>query len=178
MTKERSLILRDWEARAIIDGRKTMLRRAVNIAKYPCVDWGYAKNHVGLVVGLCPFGQPGDRLWVREAWQYYTDGIEQATYRATHPNPDSIRWRPSIYMPRAFARIALEVVAVRVERLQDITEADARAEGHLPVVREDGAVDCGTRKTNFVKQWESDHGPKSWGQNPWVWVVEFRQVIA
>jgi hypothetical protein len=86
------------------------------------------------------------------------------------------KWRPSIHMPRWASRITLEVTGVRVERLQDISEADAREEGCLPVVHGDGAVDCGTRKTAFRALWDSINGPDSWGANPFVWVVEFRRV--
>jgi len=86
------------------------------------------------------------------------------------------RWRPSIYMPRWASRITLRITDIRVERLQDITEDDARAEGCDPVVHPDGAVDCGTRKTTFASLWNKINGPGAWDANPWVWVVSFERV--
>jgi hypothetical protein len=137
----------------------------------------------------CPYGQPGDRLWVKETWRVcggkeyeYQQDPSQVMYRATHQEDgfpftwESYVWRPSIYMPRWASRITLEVTAIRVERLQDISEADAIAEGAPWAAC--GAPQEGSHKAGFAQLWESIHGPGSWEANPWVWVVEFRQVQA
>lgn len=140
----------------------------------------------------CPYGtpaypvfrRPADRLWVRETYAapHNCDHLKpreipegaRIHYAATEER-GGLRWRPSIFMPRWASRITLEIAAVRVERLQDISEDDARAEGCDPVVHPDGALDCGTRKTTFASLWSTINGPESWDANPWVWVVEFHR---
>lgn len=164
---------------------------------------------------LCPYGAPSNRLWVRETFvqgwphndngvpdQFDADGSErpQTTwYRATSPElewctdgerTEKTPWRPSIHMPRAVSRITLEVVGVRVERLQDISEADAIAEGvdPFPGCRRDddtaafnriGPVDFDSFPiARYAVLWESINGLGSWEANPWVWVVEFKRANA
>ena len=161
----------------------------------------------------CPHGQVGDRLWVRETFvqgfdydastdrlrQYDDQGNElpmKAWYRATDSiswSDDAgwetkVPWKPSIHMPRAASRILLEITGVRVERLQDISEQDAIAEGcravpgaqwqsfeearaRLPM-HDHKAVDA------FEALWEDLNGDGSWAANPWVWVVEFKRTKA
>ncbi|MFN8993924.1 MAG: hypothetical protein ACK5X3_09750, partial [Pseudomonadota bacterium] len=142
----------------------------------------------------CPYGQPGDRLWVREAW-LTVDG-ESAFYRADYA-PDAkgerdhgVSWRPAMFMPRWASRIELKVTGIRVERLQDISEADAVAEGVERTVTGDGwrrycndeqqeaagLTPCSSAIGSFQSLWESINGPGAWGANPWVWVVEFRRI--
>lgn len=148
----------------------------------------------------CPYGQPGDRLWVRETWQAI-DGNERSRRIMTQPNPargwieyaatvpegyePPPRWRPSIHMPRWASRITLEVTGVHVERLQDISEADAIAEGCT--VNHNGYFWGGPHAVSGLKQmatatsayrdlWEHINGAGSWDANPWVWVVEFRRL--
>ncbi|MGI0831566.1 hypothetical protein ACRCP5_30160, partial [Pseudomonas aeruginosa] len=139
----------------------------------------------------CPYGEPGDRLWVRETWglqvRSYGGGAgEFIVYRAT--NPDAIyckssegreypvKWKPSIHMRRHSSRILLEITAVRVERLQDISEEQARAEGY-PAERE-----CETGGSGldawlwFRSLWGEINGPEAFTANPWVWVIEFKRV--
>jgi len=143
------------------------------------------------------FGCIGDRLWVRETWRgviginspheplktgiaRYTPDQEyclRVEYRATQ-GVDAEPWRPSIHMPRWASRITLEITAVRVERLQDISEKDARAEG---VCGEAEAAESGLRWHDkplraFRFLWQSIKGPESWDKNPWVWVLEFKRV--
>lgn len=130
----------------------------------------------------CPYGVPGDRLWVRETWQNVSDmGIchpihNIVVYRATDPDwetMDGWKWRPSIYMPRTASRIMLEVVAVRVERVQDISDADVRAEGVLfPATTIDGFG------VAFSTLWNSINAKRgySWESNCFVWVVEFKRI--
>ena len=134
----------------------------------------------------CPYGQPGDQLWVRETWlktnPFSDGGLHTYGYRATDEIefPDAI-WKPSIHMPRAASRITLEITGVRVERLQVISDDDAIAEG----IERDGdwwrgyhPSGCGVALPTHSYQslWESINGPGSWAVNPWVWVVEFKAV--
>lgn len=135
----------------------------------------------------CPFGQVGDQMWVRETWaEAGASAPELQLYRANYPEhvgseyenvppASEIRWTPSIHMPRWASRIMLEITAVRVERLNDISEADARAEGVAPskhIITPPEAL----YRVGFLKLWQSIYGEESWGANPWVWVIEFRRV--
>lgn len=196
--KERPILFSAPMVRAIIDGSKTQTRRVVK--PQPIYDgkfaggWKVVGKHGHeaatcgpLVSELCPYGHPGDRLWVRENFcpiypqdPHYNGGrpIEYdygATYQHGYRLGDLIgkkkKWKPSIHMPRIASRITLEITGVRVERLQDISEADAQAEG---VVWEQGQ----TATNVFESLWESINGPESWEANPWVWVVGFRKAGA
>ena len=179
-TKERPILLTAAMVRAILDGQKTQTRR---IAKEFCGLQGMDKllaqfpNQEG-----CRYGKPGDRLWVRETWGLTVE--DTVCYRADEPSSIVTRWRPSIFMPRWGSRILLEITAVRVERLQSISEADARAEG----IADGGCLNCGESepcgcgdpqpdaRDAFAWLWQSIHGSESWHVNPPVWVVEFRRV--
>ncbi|KQJ07405.1 hypothetical protein [Escherichia coli] len=136
----------------------------------------------------CPFGAVGDRIWVRETWARYNidqDSHDMA-YRATTPEdwPKEGRWRPSIHMPRWASRILLEITDVRVERLNDISEEDARAEGII----DGGCLNCGEPEPcgcanpepdatdAFAYLWQSIYGQENWNANPWVWVIEFKRI--
>lgn len=146
--KERPIIFKDEAVRAILNATKTQTRRVV---KPTGKHWQYDKaeytdGHMTfpgeeyIDESLCPYGKPGDRLWVREAWfdnlcpRTTGDRNDGILYRADG-TPDFegeenlIRWRSSTHMPRWASRITLEITGVRVERLQDISEADAKAEG-------------------------------------------------
>jgi hypothetical protein len=160
--------------------------------------WWTADNRCGERVARCPYGQPGDRLWVRETFGYYRpfagDSTDVPTYRADLDNCGQCpvvldgeevlvsprdNWRPSIHMPRKVSRITLEITSVRVERLQEISEADAKAEGCAAsnaVEMNDGSP-CYT--VPYRDLWTRINGidnPGSWDANPWVWVVEFKRV--
>ncbi len=160
--------------RAILEGRKTQTRRIVKSRYKDRFGWGTAQP---LILGdeecfnsryKCPYGKPGDRLWVRETW---CPDVEPYTFRYKADGDEPLeRWRPSIHIPRWASRITLEVVSVRVERLQNISEDDALAEGITLVERGTSPVD------QFNKLWESINGPGSWEANPWVWVVEFKRI--
>lgn len=144
------------------------------------------RGHIGSL--RCPFGVVGDRLWVRETvhradpatgWvaAYSADGMGTPI--------DTWCWKrnvlPAIHMPRGVARLILTVSGVRVERLQDITEADAKAEGPpCHMVTNLYPEDCGCfavddeEKFHFARLWDSINGARSpWSSNPWVWVIEF-----
>ncbi|MDE1484374.1 hypothetical protein [Xenorhabdus bovienii] len=166
----------------------------------------------------CLYGKIGDQLWVRETFcpvfdaQYAEGEIDWIDYRATprysaeYPagwnlepeDPAALKWRPSIHMPRWASRITLEVVNIRVERLQDIKEEDAKAEGLAEISKDGklfkfglpdmdglpGGCDIGWQWSEWEKNpvmaykklWASIYGSESWNNNPWVWVIEFRRI--
>lgn len=149
----------------------------------------------------CPYGVVGDRLWVREAWgMSYIDIVPTgrpfiaggtwgspsrplrracAVFKADGPMPDdspyeTARWCPSIHMPRWACRTVLEITEVRVERLQEITEEDAKAEGCKP--HPPSGLDGRVYRRPFECLWGSINGAGSWDLNPWVWVIAFKKV--
>lgn len=156
--------------------------------------------------GIIPVGRlhgaPGDHLWVRETWAApdYCDEIKPSEfasctwYRADDSGPFETgaipvpgekrgRWRPSIHMPYWASRITLRISDVRVERLQEISEADAKAEGiqyserlEGYTVEEGNFFHCSDPRRSFEGLWESINGPDSWDENPWVWVIEFEVI--
>lgn len=182
--------------RAILEDRKTVTRRQVK-HDLACrfdeprgqadVDAGYpfVESDDGWVsaVKVCSYGRPGDRLWVRETFNRTNPGGAEGVYyyRADGRFPSAIgggrfcgdeAWKPSIHMPRIASRILLEITAVRVERLQDITNEQAMAEGIGEPLDERYAA-----SVDFRELWESINGAESWNANPWVWVVEFKRVV-
>lgn len=230
--KERPILFSAPMVRAIIEGRKTQTRRAIK--RYPegRVEKFYELPIVvsakrGLLArwvvkqGYCPwpdwdekcqYGEPGDRLWVRETWRTEElesglDGVRYAadnyfcpienTFDAAEAWGDAhfnkhgeaynpLAWRPSIFMPRWASRITLEIVNIRVERVQDISEHDAQAEGahHLtvgnnlgPYMPWDVRPPQGYR-AGFRNLWNSINDPRGygWNVNPWVWVIEFKKL--
>lgn len=201
--KERPILFSGSMVRAILDGSKTQTRRVVK--PQPIYDgkfaggWKVVDKHGHeaatcgpLVSELCPYGHPDDRLWVRENFcpiypqdPHYNGGrpIEYdyaATYQHGYRLGDLIgekkKWKPSIHMPRIASRITLEITGVRVERLQNISEADAKAEGAPWAAC--GAPQEGSHKAGFAQLWEFINGPESWAANPWVWVVKFKRMEA
>jgi hypothetical protein len=197
---ERGILFSGAMVRALLDGSKTQTRRAVKMPpSWDCIvyaDWGngwwpyrsddgespnYDNNEIPL---RCPYGQPGDRLWVRETWAPHPDfpeSVHRGVYRADPEcKYDVPRWRPSIHMPRWASRILLEIVSVRVERLQDIGNVDSHAEGVTIEDRHMGGYCAGEFLPPSVRAyrelWEQINGAGSWAANPWVWVVEFKRV--
>ena len=177
--KERPIIFSAPMVRAILDGRKTQTRRVV---KSETVG---DSGEIVPLLGRCPYGQPGDTLYVKETW--FSDArVQKASgwepiihYRSDCELP--VKWRPSIFMPRWASRITLEVTGIRVEKLQDISEEDAKAEGMTLRNPRDISGDHGNAGyliSEFMGLWESINGPGSWDANPWVWIVEFRRVEA
>ncbi len=149
----------------------------------------FLNNMTGLYTGIkCPFGMPGDSLWVRETWAEAEDfgySTGQYFYRASYTNggpfDDVKKWHPSIHMPRKASRTNLFILKIRIERLQNISEEDAFCEGMTAeIMTKDGLSydklrDCGNYyKTIFKHLWESINSPNSWIKNPWVWVLEFK----
>ena len=193
---ERPIIFSAPMVRAILAGTKTQTRRVVKLKPWHQIEerddgspwpWMYDDDRTADHWVPCPYGQPGDRLWVREAWGFEKRTEDDpllelvATYRADdaeHIFPVN-RWRPSIHMPRHLSRITLEVTAVRVERLRDISASDCLAEGiGQPLGRSE--IWTPTLKAAAVHDysvlWQSIHGTGSWDDNPWVWVVEFKRL--
>lgn len=195
--KERPILFSAPMVLAILEGRKTVTRRIAKPRKQPSLLDGQWSDSYVLDEGNRewlmrdnPYGQPGDRLWVRETCFINGDGEgSQVIYRAD-PLPcwegeeSEIRWRPSIHMPRWASRILLEITDVRVERLQDISEVQAMAEGAKcadratgrEVLFPDQSQHIGSWKLHFQDIWESINGPGSWDTDPWVWVVEFKRI--
>ncbi|MEW6462952.1 MAG: hypothetical protein AB1459_17660 [Pseudomonadota bacterium] len=252
--KERPILFSGPMVRAILEGRKTVTRR---VAKFKPREAGYNLAFSGLDAGNyctgvmksgfvlrsrggpsgcwndrtwpihCPYGLPGDRLWVRETWSDVNlQGAPGIAYRADDDVRDLMedesfldergafnygdprckayhfacwsedllagtegRWRPSIHMPRWVSRILLEITAVRVEQLQDITEEQAVVEGvdRPENIRDVDVWDGAERelfnamnqpRDRFKRLWADINGAESWDANPWVWVVEFKRVEA
>jgi len=170
--KERPIIFNTPMVQAILDGRKTQTRRVVRYK-------AYANHDNPVYPHECPHGIPGDRLWVRETWFDVANlEGEPATYRATadHIATRMIEmgsgWKPSIFMPRWASRINLEITDIRVERVQEISEDDATAEG--------ATINMGfpTSRCWFRCTWDSLNAKRSygWDVNPWVWVISFRRI--
>ncbi|ECQ2017268.1 hypothetical protein FZ146_08610 [Salmonella enterica] len=197
--KERGMIFNAEMVRAILDGRKTQTRRPV---KFPLIDKNMGCELAGneLAGELAahnywnsPYGKPGDRIWVRETLRVHSRATDVATlvYRAsvrnswteqTHRVPIAVcdkpatpeKWTPSIHMPRWASRILLEITDVRVERLRDLSEEDAKSEGITPPAG--GVLPGWEYRINFRDLWMDIYGTDSWEANPWVWVIEFKRV--
>lgn len=246
--KERPLLFSAPMVRSLLDGSKTQTRRLVKGSQIPKSDskpdypgmefsavaqkhprWGFCvfgsteqECATKLAVsGCCPYGQPGDRLWVRESFWgcdlpgygdqpcvVYDDEWSGKDYAPAQGRPWARKFGriPSIHMPRDCSRILLEIVSVRVERLTDICEADADAEGcerldseretadwalcdrcggtrlhrelgpNGGVIEDVDCVECDTYVKRYKHLWESINGAGSWAANPWVWVISFHPV--
>ena len=179
--------------RALLNGSKTQTRRVVKPQHLKFFDQSAVDMLGAWDKRPLPYGQPGDRLWVRETW-WHDEEDNSIIYRVD-ANSDIVdvnkhetglakyNWRPSIFMPRAASRITLEITAVRVERLQDISGADAQAEGIVP--DGDGGWHLADTRhymgdpiSSYASLWEYINGADSWDLNPWVWVIEFKKVTA
>ncbi|MFJ5297441.1 hypothetical protein ACIQAL_13060 [Pseudomonas sp. NPDC088368] len=230
--KERPILFSAPMVRAILEGRKSVTRRALKVQPHIdasgnfCVgQYNYGQDLDGtpmtrhFVKSHCPYGQPGDRLWVRETWGVISHDFDEhgnmidwvpdrpatpirempfgrgyysghAIYRADREavwasdddggGDDRSAWKPSIHMPRRASRILLEITDVRVERLQDISRRDIRAEG-LECPPELASDDVSPNYRDWFpaawrKLWEAINGAGSWDKNPWVWVITFRRL--
>ena len=210
---ERPILFSGPMVRAILDGRKTQTRRVCKPQPHSVGDHFATRQHGHLRIRRhdedkwheipCPYGQPGDRLWVRETWAqtvnvnnlpvwpdrpniWVSDGHsygEAIIYRADGDwewcdddgfHTERSYWKPSIHMPRKFCRLVLEAKAVRVERLQDISEADATKEG-LPPDEEPVGIATWKPQAWFRTVWDqlNEKRGHGWDTNPWVWVIEF-----
>lgn len=186
--KERPILFNGPMVRALLDGQKTQTRRAVKgFALELLQPDNFTPEYVALPENRnCPYGYSGDRLWVREAFRFCAevddvkprdiDAAYRVWYEADAPRqPGFGKLRPSMFMPRWASRITLEIVSVHVDRLQDISEADAESEGTTPSIV---GADLDHLKfcAGYQTLWESLNGAGSWAANPWVWVVEFRRL--
>jgi hypothetical protein len=208
MSKERPILFSAPMVRAILEGRKTQTRRAVKFEWSGSADALLQQSRIDPAYA-CRHGSAGDLLWVRETWRpsiSHSCGMDscdcadvwveypaggEGRYFSDHDIPEDWTFPrnvkrgknvPSIFMPRWASRILLEIASVRVERLQDINNQDAMAEGmqrttdgHACHVENEAhratyAID------SFASLWESINGPDSWEANPWVWVIEFKVV--
>lgn len=189
--KERPILMTPENAQKCHDGTKTQTRRIMKVQ--PDDDANILMGKMGTSHGVAyignvqsggivtrvqsPFGIVRDRLWVREGWCKTRDGI---LYRGQCEEYKSLKpiWKPSIHMPREFARTVLEITGIRVERVKYISPADALEEGVF--CPEAGYAQHGNRAPVllFGFLWESIHGAGSWERNDWVWVITFRKVDA
>jgi len=188
--KEHPILFSGPMVRAILEGRKTQTRRVIKpqpIFKFGGDGTFYWKDEPDRFPQLfeCPYGQPGDHLWVREAFapNYFDNG--QPGYKADWSSlaaeyVKEPRWYPSIHMPRYLSRITLEITGIRVGRLQDISEKDCCLETGSPLEWEGPGDEPYKRdmRTAFATLWDSINAGRgySFDSNPWVWVVEFRRV--
>ena len=181
--KETGLMFKAPLVRAILEGRKTQTRRIAKPVRH--ADRGNVYSPGALVLEhepqhvinrACPYGQPGDRIYVRETFSQHPEW-GQLAFRADGEEFEDAdgwlwepKWQPSSQIPKELARIWLEVTGVRVERLQEITPEDCIAEGLNTTLRErDAEVNL---KQQFKELWESTGG--DWAANPWVWAVDFK----
>jgi hypothetical protein len=211
--KERPILFSAPMVRALLAGTKTQTRRVVKPQPpertervEPCGTgraWAFTygdplRSPAGCIDTVnCPYGDRGDRLWVREAFvlsadELRHDGRPNVIYRAHPFNSSSDRagidslgscreiptpWRPSIHMPRWASRLTLELVSVRAERLQDLSEEDAIAEGIEPATHLGPCRVMVPARKGFRHLWEKINGARApWDSNPWVWALTFKRV--
>lgn len=189
--KERPILFCGDMVRAVLDGRKTETRRVIDLDLTGCLEAGMptekqvAEDSDGdylPITSFCKHGQTGDRLYVKETWQPCHECGGSANYRAdeqTHcsscdknlPGP----WKPSIFMPRWACRILLEIVEVRVERVQEIDCIGALNEGVRDFRTKENDWDL---RDCYRDLWDDLNKKRGfcWDKNPWVWVIQFRKV--
>ena len=212
--RERPIIFSASMIKAILSGTRSQTRRICKPAESAALSFvvgpfdcpelgsGFFGDEEGDVQFQCPYGRPGDRLYVREnAWErpdrtpkmmregadtwppFIYDADYAAEVSRKNDAADLKAWgwkrRPSIHLPRIGSRILLEIVAVRVERLTEISEADAQAEGCAiecmrPTGDDNGSAIWGPG--GYAALWDSINGVGAWAENPWVWVLEFRRL--
>ena len=201
--KSRPILFSAPMVRALLAGTKTQTRRPLRDGTWLDPKEGVIRmcsvgNGVtGFQTVACPYGQPGDQLWVREQFAgsiaYERHGYPlrewgNKIWYCADGEPRSGQWtrpRPSIHMPRSLSRITLELTDVRVERLQDISEADALAEGVTPkwepgcsgrLMEAIGGFSFRPAASAYADLWEQINGAGSWDANPWVWALSFKRV--
>ena len=202
--KQRPILFSTPMVEAILNQTKTQTRRIVKgieIFNNKTQTNSSIKRDIKNKNITCPYGRVGDVLWVRETWQKRNEnaikeGFEKYYYKASFNGCSDAGWKPSIYMPKDAARIFLQITDIRIERLQEITNEDAKAEGiikllvdnELPIPRIEYKnylnpykhhslpETWNTPYHSFQSLWESINGSDSWELNPFVWVVEFKQI--
>jgi hypothetical protein len=204
--RERPILFSAPMIRALLTNQKAQTRRVVQpqppqqVESVKVVEYSSDQNRIGRWstqshpewIVTCPYGRPGDRLWVRETWRLNSEDYSPRTsiqgafardnvhYRADEDWNVDAGWRPSIFMPRWASRLTLEISDIRVQRLDDISEDDAAAEGVEPEVDEawEDDPDCPpSHRVGFRELWDRLNGPRGfgWDINPWVWAITFRK---
>ena len=188
---EKPIIFQGWGVRAILDDRKTQTRRLIKpqpqgsvVAEIETNDGVAFYNPVGKrLYAKCPYGKPGDRLWVRETWaKAGPESIQPYVYREewlgdpqdcyVYDIYEEVKWKPSIHMPRAASRLILEITDIRVERVQDISPHEILCEG----VGVKGWDSDDVLFAKWIEAWDSIHGPGAWERKDWVWAITFRRL--
>jgi len=167
-------------------------RLASDLSKIDLKKW--LEDYPEYIMSFCPYGQPGDKLWVREKFEhgcmggyiYAADRTEKELQEYRH---SGYKWKPYIHMPKSAARIWLEIISIKVERLQDINRHDALAEGisehnfledtaheETYYQYEFGGPQYPSAVKAFEGLWIKINGTDSWDANPWVWVIEFKRI--
>lgn len=212
---ERPILMNEFSVRAILDGHKTQTRRVIKPQPQPnyayasvkptflakSKSWLFSTIHSDAIQDTwrCPYGVPGDRLWVREAWYWFPtpptspDDEYYVLYRATQDEDPLKRvkckrdmdilktcgWKPAIHMPREFSRLTLEITDIRVERVRHISAHDAICEGIVPTGYMGDPCDVAdTAIDEFKMLWDDINAERgfSWESNPWVWAIAFEVV--
>lgn len=207
--KERPILFSADMVKAILDGIKTMTRRVINPqptiytsgSNISSLNWTHKPTETIIIAGshsldpifqtilsLCPYGQVGDRLWVRETWLDYAG---TPIYKADKSIPEVYHWKPSLFMPRWASRITLEITEVRVERVQEISGKDILAEGitldqSIQEMDINGVYHDMQKgilhkfspfQRCFQNLWDSLNAKRGygWDTNCWVWVISFKK---
>lgn len=198
MTIECPIIFSAPMVRAILDGQKMQTRRIIKPQPKLSKDgfrWCWKNHEIGtdnpirwILLPKCPYGKPEDRLWVRESFCINNgqDGTSGLVYKEGYHARFIPKWKPSIHMPRWASRITLEITNVRVERVQDIYEADAFEEGintesdeYMRLERDQNGGAVGSPAIQMFRgTWDFRYAKRGygWDKNPWVWVIEFKRI--
>lgn len=189
--KESPILFSTPMVQGISNDTKTMTRRLNGLDKinenpddyyfqfgrlivYKRYTFNFSPTDKDIIEVKCPYGKPGDLMWVRET---FSEKDNKVIYRADvcskYDLPDGFKWKPSIHMPKVAARFWLRITDIRIERLHDITEGDAKAEGAENLLWRGVIKDTQSYRNGFTSIWLSINGDASWNKNPWVWVITF-----
>lgn len=196
MTLERKfspMLMSTPMVQAALADKKTQTRQPLKVMprlSYD-LDWlgEFLKSDRPRLLERCPYGNLGDVIWVRETFHYITDATTgefiSYGYKADKTWKGAV-WKPAIHMPKKACRLFLEIVEIKMERLQDISYQDAANEGveelgngwknYLTIKGKKLPEDWNNTYTSFQSLWESIYGGKKWVANPWVWVVIFKRI--
>lgn len=186
--RERPILFSAPMVRVLLAGRKTQTRRIIKPAWWRCLDSEDADDRAA-ALAMCPYGQPGDLLFVRETLLVTEDDVMYAADETVIAMDAMVALYggfsfrigkvPSIHMPRVFSRILLQITDVRIQRLHEIDEHDADREGFVSFKStSEGDGPSTTARGNFKRLWHKINGEKSWDENPWVWAISFERVTA